>query len=402
MNKVRFIYLFLLIILFPVSIKAYDFGLLTSQYMGFGNSEFRNNVNEYRGILVPRLSFLVGETGNFFTSASLDFGINDDGDIYFIPEILRTEFSMQSGGFGIRAGRMSYSDPLDYIATGLFDGVQLTYNSIIGRIGLGAWYTGLLYKDNANIAMNDNDQTKLKTDLDYGNFFKTYFAPSRMLVSLDWEHPSVAGLLRLKTAITGQIDLSSSSEYLNSQYITFKAGVPVNSFFIEAGGSFEMMQNNYENNMAFACELGLKYILPTDFTSVLSFNGRFATGKSDSLLDEFIPVTTVSFGQIFDTKASGLTALSLDYSARLFDSLGGSFTMSYFFRNGSTQFYNYSGANNDRILLGGEIFTKFVWNALSDVQFNIGGGAFFPALGNYWPGLSTQWRIDMSMVLAIY
>jgi len=190
MKKTRFNYLFLiLILLLPVSLGAFDFGLLTNQYMGLSNAGEDDNQFEYKGGVIPRFSYLFGETGSFYTSASFTVGYLDE--FYFVPELLRTEFSIGFGGFGIRAGRFNYSDPLTYIANGLFDGIQLNHTSRFGRFGLGAWYTGFQYKREAKIRMTEEDQRIYDLKLNYSDFFDTYFAPKRMLGSLNWEHPSL-------------------------------------------------------------------------------------------------------------------------------------------------------------------------------------------------------------------
>ena len=402
MNKTRFKYLFLiLIILFPASLGAVDLGLLLNQYVGLNSAEPDNTHFEYRAGLIPRLSLLIGDTGSFFTSASLNIGYSTDSKFYFVPELLRTEFSMRFGAFGISAGRIGYSEPLTFIAQGLFDGVRLTHSSSIGRIGFGAWYTGFLYKKNAEIAMTKNDQILLESDLDFGNFAKTYFAPNRMVMALDWEHPSVADFLLLKATVMGQIDFACSEKY-HSEYIILKAGLPLKNFMIEAGGSIEIIQDDSDNNLALAGELGCTYFLPTSFMSRLSFAGRFASGASEKTLGAFVPINSKSYGNVFDSKMSGLTLLSLDYSARILDSLGASITASYFIRNGCTEFFNYSGASLDKRLLGGEFFGKIVWSIFSDLQLTLGGGTFIPAMGNYWPDLKTQWCVNLTAVLGIY
>jgi hypothetical protein len=403
MNKTRLKYLFLiLIILFPAVLPAVDFGLILNQYGGVGNSEFDSFTGEYRAGLIPRFSFVVGDTGSFFTSASLTAGYSTANGGYFVPELLRTEFSMSFGAFGIRAGRIGYSDPLTFIAEGLFDGVQLSHGSSLGRISLGAWYTGFLYKKNIDITMNESDQELFASDLDFGNFVDTYFAPRRMLVSLDYEHPSIGGFLQVNAAVTGQIDVSNNSEKYHSEYVTFKASMPFSNFLFQAGGSVEMIQNNSENKMALAGELGVLYFVPTSFRSLLSFNARSATGDSDKMLGAFVPVTSKSYGQIFDSKMSGITVLSLDYSARLADPIGANLTFLYFIRNGSTEFFNYSSKNPNNKLLGGEIFANLAYSIYSDLYVKLGGGAFIPKMGNYWLDLKPQWRVELSAILSIY
>jgi hypothetical protein len=142
MKKTRFSFLFLLtILLLPVSLGAFDFGLLTGHFFELEN-DGEEYFYEYNGYIVPRLSFFFGETGSFYTSAK--FSVMYDDEIFYVPEILRTELAIRFGGFGIKTGRFFYSDPLDFIVSGLFDGLQFSHTSRLGQFSLGAWYTGLL------------------------------------------------------------------------------------------------------------------------------------------------------------------------------------------------------------------------------------------------------------------
>jgi len=400
--------------LLPLSLGAYDFGLLTNQHVGISNSAGDDNAFEYSAGILPRFSFLVGETGSFIISAGLTLGY--DEKFYFVPELMRTEFSMRFGAWGIRAGRINYSDPLSFIAEGLFDGAQLTHSSPFGRFGFGAWYTGLLYKRTANITMTAEDAGLYSSDLDYGDFSNTYFAPRRLLFSLDWEHPSVGKLLRLKTALTGQVDLSDKEEKYNSQYLILKAGIPVNNFLFEVGGSLETAQHksplagdessseDFSFNMAMAFDLGIFWTLPVDIISKISFNCHYASGKINDNFGQFVPVTTKYYGEIFQSKMTGITVLALNYSARLAQSLGTNIAASYFVRNDLVTYNSYpiKTEGDDGYFLGGEIFAKLIWSPVSDIQFSLGGGAFIPAMGDNWPDEKPKWRVDLSAILALY
>jgi len=396
------IFLLLLILLLPISLFAFDFGLILNNYVGLGGQDYFN----YQTDILPRISFLVDDWGEFYLSAGMTLGY--DNDFFYVPELLRTEFSMSFGNSGrIRAGRISYTDPLSFVASGLFDGLQFSYYSKAGAFNIGAWYTGLLYKKTANITMTQNDQALYESDVDYGDFFNTYFAPPRLLASIDWEHPSIGELLSLKIALTGQFDLSDADEKCSSQYFILKAGIPIKSFLIELGGSLELSQSAIpeENAMAFAWSVGAFWTLPTSFTSRLSFTADFAGGRpEDSDLRAFIPVTTKSYGSILQAKLSGLTALDLNYTARINRAFGTSVSASYFVRNdlGTFSGYPLGGTNSSGYALGAEIFARLIWSPISDLQLNLGGGAFLPVLGDAAPDEEAQWRIELTAVLALF
>ena len=425
MKKTRFgFFIFLIIFLLPVSLWSFDFGVLLNQYAGFGNSAGDENVSEYNAGIVPRALFYFGDTGSFFTSASMTVGYKDE--FYFVPELLRTEFSIYFGGFGIKAGRFNYSTPFSFIAEGLFDGIQFTHSSSAGRFGLGAWYTGLLYKKNADITMTSEDMKKYNTPLDYSDFADTYFAPRRFFAAIDWEHLSLLNVLQLNTAVMGQMDLSKEEEKHHSQYFAVKIGIPVSHFLIEFGGSLEASQiiqaslfegnssetasetesNNkeYTHNLAFSGEFGIYWMLPSNNNSRFSFVVRYASGYINERVGAFVPFTSKLYGNIFQSKMTGITILTMDYSSRLTNSFGAGISLSYFIRNDKSIPGNYYTTSeiSDGNALGAELFARLVWSPVSDLQLNLGGGTFTPAVGNVWKDGKPQWRIDLTAVLALY
>jgi len=408
MRNARFWILFLSSLLFLSSfLNAADFGLLLNQSGEYGNSGDDDNFYEYSASLVPRFSFLIGETGSFFASASMTFGYNKE--IFYYPELLRTELAFNSGSFGVKAGRFNYTAPIPAIVDGIFDGLQFTHTSSAGHFGLGAWYTGFQYKKSANIIMTAEDQMLYDSPLDYGDFFNTYFAPGRLLASLSWEHPSVGNFLQLNAAALGQIDMTKGEGKYHNQYFIFKAGVPIKGFLFEAGGSVEAAQDKRVNltaetasdeftfKLAFTGEVGFYLSVPANFSSTISFTGRYSTGMINDLVGPFIPVTVKSYGEIFKAKMTGLTMLGLDYSARFIKSFGFNFSALYFISNDSVT----ADENTNNKLLGGEMYAGFTWSPFSDLQLRLGGGAFFPSMGNVMKDGKTLWKIDIIAILAL-
>jgi len=390
-------------------VKSFDFGLLLNQYTSYTKSAEETGAFEYRADIVPRISFLLGDMGHFITSMGFTFGYKEE--FSFVPQILRTEFFIHFGALGITVGRMNYSDSPHFVVDSLLDGVQVTHSSPLGKFGLGAWYTGVLYKKNARIIMTEDEQQHYDSPLVKNDFANTYFAPSRVVASFDWEHPSIGDLIQLNTALTGQIDMSRQEEKYHSEYLSLKAGMPFNSFLFEAGVSLEAFQSKLaaEQSLAFktalAGEIGIHYTPASSFSSRLSFTGRYASGDGNKLFGAFIPITAKRYGEIFQSKITGLTVLDLGYSARFIDSFATSINASYFIRNDFETPSSHSIVNDtekDGKLLGAEIFTHFIWSPLSDLQFNLGAGTFMPVFGNVWPDAKNVWRIDLSIVFAAF
>ena len=428
---------------------SFNFGIIFDQYAaGYRFPlEEQDNTFEYRAGITPRVSFLLGDIGTFHTALGLTVGY--DGDAFYrVPELLRTDWFLRFGGLGLRAGRFHYSDPLGFVANSLFDGIQVTHGSPAGRFGFGVWYTGALYKRSANIIMLERDQQIYDTPIVKGNFFRTYFAPPRLLASVDWEHPSIGDFLQISTALTFQydraridfsnidtsnIDLATLEEnnLYHSLYYTLKVGVPVNNFLFTAGGVFETFLTFDENalvrfsgtnmasmrtsrlistmlsflDVAVAAELGVYYTIPSNLSSVISFTGRYATGNGSGPFGKYTPVTTRWYGEIFQSTMGGFTVLELSYSVRFLNSLGASLTGSYFIRNDLTASAGniVSGTpESEKKLIGGEVIARFIFSPFSDVQYNLGIGAFIPALGNTWSNSKSIWRVDLSTVFGLY
>jgi hypothetical protein len=398
-------FLFSLFICVPLS--AFNFGLVTNQYAGYGDEGYGNDF-EYKADFLPRFTFLLGDSGELLLSAGLTLGIEHES-FFWVPELLRTELFFRFGDWGLRAGRMQYADPTGFAADGLFDGARVSYNSSLGSFGFGAWYTGLIYKKNGYIIMTNEDQASWNTPLDYGDFFKTYFASRRFLASLDWEHFSVAELLQIKAALTVQADLSDGQEKYHSQYLSLKAVMPYKSFIFELGASLETAEfdpvlEDRNFNIAHACSLGVIWDLPTSFRNRLSLTGHYFSGQTDGIVGAFVPVASKPYGEILKAKPQAITALSLDYTARITQGFGMSLSASYFVRNDLGTYTDWPVADSEDKghFLGTELFAHLVWSPFSDLQLNLGAGAFLPQLGNAGPEEKTGWRIELSAIFTIH
>jgi hypothetical protein len=406
--KIRVLLFFFFI--FPAVVMAQDFGLLLNQHVVLNGAE-NDTGFEYKAGIVPRFSKMIGDSSLFFISASVTATYSDN-EFKIIPELLRAEYSALFGLWGLNIGRFLYADPLRFIANGLFDGIQLTHTSSMGRFGIGVWYTGFLYKNAANITMTEEDLRLHSNPFKFSNFADTYFAPRRIIASLDYEHQTIGEFLRLQAAVTGQFDLNDADEKLHSQYIVLKVGIPAGDLLFELGGGFNILNSvtpeNDTFNFAFAGELGVYWAIPSVLRSRLSFNARTASGligdDPDGLFTAFNPITNKYFGEIFQARMTSLSILSLGYSARLSQAFGANITASYFMRHDlvTNNTFPFAGNDNDNFLLGAEIFAHLVWSPFSDLQFNLNGGAFIPALGDNWSNEKPVWRIGLSAVLAIF
>ncbi|MCL2070127.1 MAG: hypothetical protein FWH19_03985 [Treponema sp.] len=362
---------------------ALDFGLVLDQgleYSGSGD----DTALYYTGILIPRVSGLLGEQGGFYVSAGLSY---ESDPLAFLPELLRADLYWRYGWAELRLGRMFYSDPLGFIAVGLFDGGRFSFDSPVGSFSAGAWYTGLLSKKRALVEMTPKELEHNNKDIDYNDFANTYFAPSRVLAALGWEHQGLARRFPVALSILGQFDLSA--EELNSQYLAGKFTVPLWSFAFDLGGCLELIQHSGNTDTAHAAELGFAWLAPTQ---QLSLTGRYSSAQSDNSA-AFLPLNTVSQGNIPAYKLSGISLISLDYSARLHRT---------FFLGLESSYFMLSDSSLDERMLGGELFGTLDWSPLSDISISLGAGAFLPSLGDVAPNADAQWRIELNVVLSLF
>ena len=383
-----------LLVLLPGVSQAADFGLVLDQSGGYGGVGGSAD-GDYTGVLLPRFTTLFGDNGSFYISAGVaaDYA---NGKFAVVPELLRTElwlFDMAD----LRMGRLYYSDPLGFIAEGLFDGLRFTTETSAGSFSAGIWYTGLLYKSRARIIMTTYGE------VDYGDFLNTYFAPKRIVSALDWEHPDLGGLLRAKLSFLAQFDIEKAG--LHSQYLVGKMSLPLGAFLLDFGGSFELKEVSGDIGTAFAAEAGTSWTLPTAIGSRLSLLGRYSSGVMGGQTGAFLPLTLKSQSSILQPKVSGTTMLYLDYVARLHRTFSLSLSSSYFIRNDLETYSGYpvSGAEGENgYFLGDEFFGRLYWSPLSDMQLTFGGGLFIPSLGNVAPKKNNIWRVEAGLVISLY
>jgi len=443
MKKNYLLLILLLLFMFPSAAGAVDFFLITNQSFSVEEQGREKTSYEYLSNLLVGIEYYFNDFWDLYLSAGFTFGWKGispypiehsrnelSKELTYVPELLRTEFTRLNKNMVFRFGRINYSDPLGIIASGLFDGFQFSHSSIAGNFSIGAWYTGFLYKKTSYIVMNDRDLIEFNKTLDYGNFVDTYFSPRRLLMSLDWYHPSIADFFKLSAAVTAQIDFPKNAkqddkqeassnitnEKFHSQYLTLKAIIPIKSFDFELGGSIETSQKilpdvNTENGIALAGIVNIFYKIPTKFDSSLSLTSRFATGDKNNV-NAFIPLSNRFYGDIFKTRMSGSSLISLAYTARFITDIGMTFGVSHFLRHDLVSYTAYPFKTDDNKSLkdeyrsgrsmGTEIFTKFVWNTAIDSQIILGGGVFLPVLGNAAKNAKPLWSVEIAMVFAAF
>jgi len=386
-----------------ISLNAVDFGLVLSQNVE--SNVPTSNIEEtsfdnITTVLMPRFSAPFVGKGYLYISGAISY--EADSSIA-VPELTRTEIFLKGEYANLNVGRIFYNDPLGLTASGLFDGAQVSFITNNGNIRATGLYTGLLYRKRALITMSPDELKNSHDKVDYDDFDNTYYAPRRILAALDYDHPSLGGFIDLKTSILTQFDVSG--ENLNSQYFTAALYIPIKSLIFNLGGCFELIEYNDETTPAFVTDIGLTFILPTKLAKRIKLSWKYSSGVSeDKTIGAFLPITTVSQGEIVEAKLSGLSLFSLDFTGRLAKSLSANTAFTYFIRNdlGTYRYYPVTGGDSQGHLLGAEIFGKLVWTITSGIRLNIGTGAFIPALGDAAPDADVLWRTKLNLVFSIY
>jgi len=368
---------------------AVDFGIIVDQSAGYGGVGDDAGA-DYTAAFIPYFSTLIGDTADIYISAG--FIIDYERDVIrFVPELLRTEFTWLFGIGDLKAGRIYYSDPLGFIANGLFDGARVSIPTEAGTFSAAAMYSGLLYKRRANITMTAEETEAYAREPDIDDFAGTYFAPGRFAAALEWEHLSL-GPLQVRAALLGQFDTGGG---LHSQYIAAKIALPLRAITFDLGACLELIQNDGTFETAAAAELGLYAALPTPLQDRLSFTARYSGGA-------FLPLTTREQGDILKAKLSGLSLVSLDYTARLFPTFAAGISTTYFIRSDLETYTAYPiTGDSDGYFLGNEFFVRLMWSPFSDLQINLGGGIFLPSLGDAAPDADAAWRVELNLIFGL-
>ena len=413
----------MLIILHVFTLSAVDFGLMSNQIFsvdgkGTDGDSARDGL-AYSATLNPWLTAPLGPSSGGFGKLYLSAAVTADyahstEEWTFIPELLRTEAVFRMAGMmEISAGRMFYSDSLGFVANGLFDGVRFSLDlRNKGIFGAGIWYTGLLYKETTEITMTGEDMFAFSKVLDYSDFTNTYFASRRLLAALDWDNPNLAEWLGLQIALISQTDLTGNKNRYHSQYLTAKATIPAGNFVFGLGICAELSEylpdSSFEDSdtqvkVGLAGELELGWMLPaTSIQDQLTLAGRFSSGTvKNSTFGAFVPVTTHAQGDILQAKLSGLSAIMLNYLARLNRNFSVFLGGTYFILSDKGTYEGYP-AGKEGYFLGSEFFGRLIWSPVSDLMINLGGGVFLPSLGNAGSKENPLWRMELSVTLMIY
>jgi hypothetical protein len=391
----------LLCFLFPAaSAFAFDYGvLLSGQYTSEGSDEAETSAVI---AFAPWLSLPFNEKAELSLSAGLSADYEDEEWTY-IPELLRFDVSFKPiSSVSFKAGRIAFQDTSRFTAKGRFDGISGLFDAGSARLNVGFYYTGFLYRDTAKIHASAGDPAAADNGkLDYNNLTDTYFAPRRLIASVQGEFP---GLLSLRgnasAGILGQLDLSEADDKLNSQYLflRYSLGFP-GGFDLALAGAAELQDLAQELKPAFAWSAEAGWMIPAKPGGRVSLGYRWASGEGSSTAAYF-PLVEEAQGRILKPFFSGMMIAHAAYEVRLLNVLSAELGARYFIRTDDVSFVD-SELESDSYFLGGEAFASLLWVPLSDLSFSAGGGAFFPKTGGAFEDRAPlRWQFSIGTIFS--
>jgi len=387
----------ILALLFAANAFSADFGVLLDQKV-----EVIEELFTYTPSINPWFSWNGDNGMSVYLSVILPYKLSSYSDEdagtsgwKFIPELSRCAFGYQNKrGISFEAGRIYYNDILGLTALGLFDGLSFKAVTSVGSISAGAYYTGFLYKETAKVLMTDNDKENYQDAWDFDDSFANYFASQRALASFRWDIP-IGAASTFSFEALAQFDLNSKNDaVLHSQYCALQFEIfPINMIKVTAGALFEAMQNdNGGFSAAFGASAQVLINLPTVINDQLSVKIRSASGALDDTFTPFTPITLNPQGAVFSNTMAGLTVAAVEYNARIIKSLYAGCEFNYFMQT-------LNGNSADELLHGGELFASLAWQPFEDLRVTLGGGVFFPQLGNIDGKMS--WKIIAGLALSL-
>ena len=383
---------------------AVDFGALVKGEFDVKGADKTNASGNI--IIAPWLS---APFGNSELSASIGINTHISDKTYLAPELYRLEFSSKvlrsnnpvSSLFSFKVGRFNWQDASGLIAKGRFDGADFLFD--LGKISLGAnaLYTGLLFKDTADINVSPSDAKDYSANFTWANFADTYFAPRRLMASVYGEFPGFpAGRGRLYAGLTAQFDLSGAAERYHTQYLLLRHALAIGAFDLSAAGAAELSHTEADGvQPAFAFSLEGGWQPPTAITDRLSLAFDWASG-SGSATAAFFPVTREAQSFVLEPVLSGIMIIRAQYKARIMQSLSADAGVGYFIRTDGTSFAA-DYLQNDNYPLGLELDAGALWVPFSDLSFTIRGGVFLPKTGSAWADdAPVLWRINIGTIFS--
>jgi hypothetical protein len=357
------------------------------------------------GSVGPWFSAVFSEKANFYVSGKMTLTYSESQGIEpFVFEPERTELNLHpASALYMTLGRQRFEDTAALAVSGLFDGIGGSVKLGRGRLSLGAYYTGLLYKKTANIVMTTGDFQNYGKPLDAPNL-EGYFATRRALAVLTAEFPDLTSRTSLTIQGLAQFDLNGGTDTLDTHYVELRfAAELADPLHVNLGGVGELALESGELWLSAAAFAGLDWEIPGALPDLFSLECRWTGGETGSMFRAFTPVSGKNAGRIFNAGTSALMKAGLSYRARL----GAGFSLEagadYFIRTDLETLADaeLDGASESR-LLGPEMYGSLVWAPDAAIRISAGGGAFNPRWGEAFPkNTPVRWKANLGLIISL-
>ena len=373
-----------------VPVSASDFGMAFSAAPKLTDEGFNLTL-----MANPWFSTLLGESGELYLSGVVKLETTFDSATVLL-DLGRSQVKLRpSVGTSLEFGRMVVPDESGVVVSGLQDGARWTGS--LGPLGAsaGLFYTGLLNKKTAEIAMTAADAAEI---LDPDRFF----APSRVVALLAaGPRQAPAGLYRLTARLAAQFDLRGGSDALHSQYLTVDAaGRLGEAFSFEASATAALAEPSGADASFHAAGSGLVEWAPPGGPNDRVYLGlRAATGADSG----FPNITSLEQGKVFTPGPSGLASARTGYRSRLSSVLWADAQAVGFLRfTGGGPADSDLDPASDAAWLGAELYGSLTWAPFSDLSVLAGAGVFLPASGGaFLPDTPARWLVSVAAVLSL-
>ncbi|GHV96785.1 hypothetical protein AGMMS50293_31050 [Spirochaetia bacterium] len=401
MNRKKITIVCALLLGVTLGIFGADFGLALNAEPKYGSAVSPEGCS-FTGTATPWISGLVRTGLSYYVSGEIIIDYQDDKDTF--PPVFtlgRTELRWRpTSAVFLTLGRQRFQDSTGLAVAGLFDGLSGSVAFPRVRLGAALFYTGLLYKEQAEILMTPNDGSNYAKALNYGDT-DSYFASRRVVAALTGEFPDLSSRTSLALNAIAQFDVNEGAEKLHSQYLAGQyVFTPVEPLRLHLAFVASLKETETQLQQGYAAAAGADWELPSLVQDMVSVQVRWSSGAVNEQVGTFTPVNGISQGEIFTPRLPALMTAHASYTVRVHQTVSLGAGAAYFIR---TDLETVADADIDPASqsrsLGAEVSGSAVWAPDSALRLSAGGGVFLPGSA-FVADTPVRWKIRAGVLFA--
>jgi hypothetical protein len=292
-------------------------------------------------------------------------------------------------------GRLELSDFSDRILSGLYDGERLQFALGNLNLGLAVAYTGLLFKDDALLALDAEDVA-------INNDAATYYAPKHLIGAVTLRLSEILPGHDFGVEGWGQIDLETGGSTTESLYAEpFIEGRFGRSLRWRAWGIYEYLWDGTARH-AVAAGASVLYSMPELLGLRVTGSVDFASGPG-TVLASFVPIRRGQEGSVSGISFTNCGALTFSASLSPLALLSASAGASLIVRTSEALIDSLDlRADATGYILGVEATLRLSLRLATDLNLGLGGGIFLPeTLAYYKAGTLPRLTGTLSTTLSL-